>query len=81
MLINDVMKITRAGQVTIPKIIRDKLQTDTIMFEIVDEEIHVIPVTNVAGALSEFSKQEDKDFSQVRDSSWQAQTKGYKKDE
>lgn len=78
MVINEVMKITRAGQVTIPKVIRDKLQTDTIMFEVIDEQVHIIPVTNVAGALSEYSKADDKDFSEVRELAWKEQTKGQK---
>ncbi len=76
MIITEVMKITKAGQVTVPKIIREILKTDNIAFEITDnKEIHLIPITSVAGSLSDFAKNGDEDFNAIRVKSWNSQTK------
>ncbi|OGL45660.1 MAG: hypothetical protein A2149_06905 [Candidatus Schekmanbacteria bacterium RBG_16_38_11] len=50
------VKITRKGQVTIPKEIREKLKTTAVYFEVVDETVVVKAVRDVAGSLSEFAK-------------------------
>ncbi len=50
------VKITRKGQVTIPKEIRDRLKTNTVYFEIEDDNIIVKPVRDAAGSLSEYAK-------------------------
>lgn len=49
-------KITKKGQVTIPKPIRDILNTDTIYFEIVDDTIVVRAVKDAGGSLNEYAK-------------------------
>ncbi|MBI5739829.1 MAG: AbrB/MazE/SpoVT family DNA-binding domain-containing protein [Nitrospirae bacterium] len=50
------VKITRKGQVTIPKEIREKLKTNTVYFEVVDDTVIVKAVKDVAGSLSEYAK-------------------------
>jgi len=45
------VKITRKGQVTIPKKIREKLKGDTVYFEIVDDAVVVRTVRDAAGSL------------------------------
>jgi AbrB family looped-hinge helix DNA binding protein len=50
------IKITSKGQVTIPKEVRDKLKTNTVYFEVIDETVIVKPVRDAAGSLSEFAK-------------------------
>jgi AbrB family looped-hinge helix DNA binding protein len=50
------VKITRKGQVTIPKVIRDRLKARAVYFEIVDDEIVVRGVKDAAGSLSEYAK-------------------------
>jgi AbrB family looped-hinge helix DNA binding protein len=50
------LKITKKGQVTIPKEIRDLLKSSTVYFEVVDEKIVVKPVRDAAGSLSEYAK-------------------------
>jgi AbrB family looped-hinge helix DNA binding protein len=50
------VKITRKGQVTIPKEIRDRLKARAVYFEIVNDEIVVRGVKDAAGSLSEYAK-------------------------
>ncbi len=50
------VKITKKGQVTIPKEIRDILKTNTVYFEVEDDTVIVKPVRDVAGSLSEYAK-------------------------
>lgn len=50
------VKITRKGQVTIPKEIRERLKTNTIYFEMVDDTVVVRAVRDAAGSLSEYAK-------------------------
>lgn len=49
------VKITRKGQVTIPKEIREKLKANAVYFEIEDDTIMVKPVRDAAGSLSEYA--------------------------
>ncbi len=50
------VKITRKGQVTIPKEIREKLKANAVYFEVEDDTIVVKPVKDAAGSLSEYAK-------------------------
>ncbi|MDP2754659.1 MAG: AbrB/MazE/SpoVT family DNA-binding domain-containing protein [Nitrospirota bacterium] len=50
------VKITRKGQVTIPKEIRDLLGSDIVEFELTDGNIVVKPVKSVAGSLHGYAK-------------------------
>lgn len=80
MQISDVMKITKAGQVTVPKEIRDILNTDAIAFEVLDNnDVHIVPIKSVGGALTKYTKQGDADFASIRDEVWKSQTKRYLK--
>ena len=54
-MITAAVKITSKGQVTIPKIIREKLHASAVYFEIVDDTVVVRPVKNVAGVLREYA--------------------------
>jgi AbrB family looped-hinge helix DNA binding protein len=49
------VKITRKGQVTIPKAIRDKLKANAVYFEVKDDIVMVRPVRDAAGSLREFA--------------------------
>ena len=50
------VKITRKGQVTITKEIREKLKTNTVYFTIVNDTIVVKAVRDASGSLSEYAK-------------------------
>jgi AbrB family looped-hinge helix DNA binding protein len=52
----DAVKITRKGQVTIPKKIRERLQATAVYFEVVDDEVVVRAVRDAAGSLNEYAK-------------------------
>ncbi len=50
------VKITRKGQVTIPKEIRDKLQANAVYFEVKNDIVMVKPVRDAAGSLREYAR-------------------------
>jgi AbrB family looped-hinge helix DNA binding protein len=49
------VKITRKGQVTIPKAIREKLKTSYVYFEIENDVVTLKPVRDAAGSLGEYA--------------------------
>ena len=49
------VKITRKGQVTIPKEIREKLNASAVYFEVANDIVMVKPVRDAAGSLSEYA--------------------------
>jgi AbrB family looped-hinge helix DNA binding protein len=49
------VKITRKGQVTIPKEIREKLNANAVYFEVEDDTVIVRPVRDAAGSLCEYA--------------------------
>lgn len=67
------MKITRKGQVTIPKEIRDKLRASAVYFEVENDRVMVKPVRDVAGALHEYAGNVKPGVSMkgVRDKAWE----------
>jgi AbrB family looped-hinge helix DNA binding protein len=50
------VKITRKGQVTIPKEIREKLKANAVYFEVEHDVVMVKPVRDAAGSLREFAR-------------------------
>ncbi len=67
------VKITRKGQVTIPKEIRDKLKANSVYFEVVDDTVMVKPVRDAAGSLSEYAGNVKPGVSmkQMKDRAWE----------
>ena len=55
-MMTGAVRITRKGQVTIPKEIREKLDTSTIYFDVVDDTIMVKAVRDAAGSLHQYAK-------------------------
>lgn len=68
------VKITRKGQVTIPKAIREKLKANTVYFEVADGAVVVRPVRDAAGSLSEYAGKGKASVSmkRMRDRAWEA---------
>jgi AbrB family looped-hinge helix DNA binding protein len=48
-------KITAKGQVTVPKPVRDQLNSDVVEFEVKEDHIEMRAVKRVAGVLSRFA--------------------------
>jgi AbrB family looped-hinge helix DNA binding protein len=48
-------KVTRKGQVTIPKEIRQMIKTNAVYFELKGEVVLMKPVPDAAGSLKEFA--------------------------
>jgi AbrB family looped-hinge helix DNA binding protein len=69
----EAVKITKKGQVTIPKKIRDRLQATEVYFEVVNDEIVVRAVRDAAGSLSEYARNVDPDISieRMKDRAWE----------
>jgi AbrB family looped-hinge helix DNA binding protein len=62
-------KITKKGQITIPKKIREFLNSNVIEFEIVEGKVIVKPVKSVAGSLSKYAKKHVS-FEKIREETW-----------
>lgn len=67
------VKITRKGQVTIPKEIREKLKANSVYFEVEDDIVMVKPVRDAAGSLREFARNVKPGASmrQMKDKAWE----------
>ncbi len=63
-------KITSKGQVTIPRKIREQLDSQIIEFAIVGNDIVVRPVKSVAGSLSSYAKKRAVPFKEEREKAW-----------
>ena len=63
-------KITQKGQVTIPRKIREKLGSNVVEFDIVNDQIIIRPLTSVAGSLSAYGKKESISFKEARKKAW-----------
>jgi AbrB family looped-hinge helix DNA binding protein len=63
-------KITRKGQVTIPRKIREKLGADVVEFEWIDGVVTLRPVKSVAGALQGYAGA-GVPFGEARERAWE----------
>ena len=50
------VKITRKGQITIPKKIRDILKANAVFFEVEGDTVTVKPVRDAGGSLREYAR-------------------------
>lgn len=66
------VKITKKGQVTIPKEIRDRLNATAVYFEVVEGDIVLRAVRDVGGALSKYASNAKPAVSmkQMKDKAW-----------
>jgi AbrB family looped-hinge helix DNA binding protein len=62
-------KVTRKGQVTIPKPIRKFLNSNIVEFEIAEDTILLKPVKSIAGSLSNYAKRHVP-LTEVRNKVW-----------
>ena len=63
-------KITSKGQVTIPQKIREKLDSEVIEFDIVQNNIVIRAVKSVAGSLKPHTKRGLVSYKEARDQAW-----------
>ncbi|QWR77556.1 AbrB/MazE/SpoVT family DNA-binding domain-containing protein [Candidatus Magnetomonas plexicatena] len=63
------VKITSKGQITIPKRIRDILDSNIVEFEVKDNNVVLKPVRSVGGSLSKYAEGHNT-FSEIRDIAW-----------
>jgi AbrB family looped-hinge helix DNA binding protein len=67
------VKITKKGQVTIPKEIREKLKAAAVYFEVVDDDVVVRAVRDAAGSLSKYAGNVKQGLSidKIKDKAWE----------
>jgi len=63
-------KITSKGQVTIPQKIREKLDSEVIEFDIVQNNIVIKAVKSVAGSLKPHAKMGSVSYKEAREQAW-----------
>jgi len=66
----NTVKITKKGQVTIPKYIRNILGSNVIEFTVEGGDIFIKPVNSVGGTLSSYAR-DSKNFKEIRDMAWE----------
>jgi len=64
------VKITKKGQVTIPKRIRERLNTEVVQFAVVGDEIVIRPVKSVGGSLRRYAETKIP-FVEAREKAWE----------
>jgi bifunctional DNA-binding transcriptional regulator/antitoxin component of YhaV-PrlF toxin-antitoxin module len=70
-MISRTLLIGSRGQITLPKKLRDLFKTNTIVLELVDNQHAVIsPVADVGGVISEFKKETNLSFEEIRNNAW-----------
>jgi AbrB family looped-hinge helix DNA binding protein len=68
------VKITRKGQVTIPKEIRETLNSTSVYFEVENDIVMVKPVRDAAGSLREYARHVKPGVSmkELKEKAWEA---------
>jgi AbrB family looped-hinge helix DNA binding protein len=69
--------ITSKGQLTLPKEARRVLDTNTVEIEMLDGEVRLKPVRDVAGALAKYARKEAP-LHEVREKVWEEVAHGEK---
>ena len=64
-----VSTVTSKGQVTLPKAVREFLQSKTVEFEISGDKVVMRPVRSVGGSLKQYAN-EYRPLEEVRDDVW-----------
>jgi AbrB family looped-hinge helix DNA binding protein len=65
-------RISSKGQVTIPKKIRDYLDSETVVFDLRDGIVVLQPVRDAAGALNKYARHaKQDDFKKLREKAWE----------
>ena len=70
--------ITSKGQLTLPKEVRRILDTNTVEIEMLDGEVRLKPVRDVAGALAQYARK-DAPLHEIREKVWEEVVHGKKR--
>jgi AbrB family looped-hinge helix DNA binding protein len=65
-----IAKITKKGQVTIPRKVRRKLDSEIVEFAILDDQVVLRPVKSVAGSLKVYAEKDSLPFKEARERAW-----------
>ncbi|MCA9445401.1 MAG: AbrB/MazE/SpoVT family DNA-binding domain-containing protein [Candidatus Omnitrophica bacterium] len=70
-LLEKTSKISSKGQITLPKEVRERLQSDVIRIVMEEDSIRIEPVTSVAGSLSRYAKGKKTSHRVAREKAWE----------
>ena len=70
--------ITSKGQLTLPKEVRRILNTTTVEIEVLDGEVRLKPVRDVAGVLAQYARKEAP-LHEIREKVWEDVAHGKKR--
>jgi AbrB family looped-hinge helix DNA binding protein len=71
--------ITSKGQLTLPKEVRRVLDTNTVEIEVIDGEVRLKPVRDVAGALARYAHKDAPPLHEIREKVWEDVAYGKKR--
>jgi bifunctional DNA-binding transcriptional regulator/antitoxin component of YhaV-PrlF toxin-antitoxin module len=63
-------KISSKGQITLPRQVRQVLNSNIVELEIVGKKIMLAPVNSVAGALAKYAKPDSTPIDEIREQVW-----------
>ena len=65
-----LVRISSKGQITLPKAVRDLLQTDVVRIVVEDGRVRIEPIKDVAGSLKRYARGYVP-LEKIRDRAWQ----------
>jgi len=71
--------ITSKGQLTLPKEARRILDTNTVEIEMLDGEVRLKPVRDMAGALAQYARKGAPPLHEIREQVWEEVVHGKKR--
>jgi len=64
-------KVSRKGQITLPRQVRDLLKSDFVRLIVEDDQVRLEPVPDLAGSLAKYAK--GKPIENEREAAWEAE--------
>lgn len=75
-MMSKAVRVTENGQITIPKAFRDVLGSELLILETdSNNQVKLLPIKDAAGSLSQYRKDSDLTFNQIRQEAWQNSVK------
>ena len=68
-MITESINISAAGQLVLPKSVRNALNSRQVAFEIIDDQVILRPIHSLKGLLASYNKKTDP-FKKMREQAW-----------
>ncbi len=66
-------KVSRSGQITLPRTIRAALGTDRVRIVLENGQVRIVPSPDPGGSLQRYARKPRIPFKQERDQAWEAE--------